>query len=211
MFISFEGLDGCGKTTQINLLAEQLTARAYDVVFIREPGGTVISEKIREILLDKKHLGMDQITELLLFSAARSQVVNEVIRPALAEDKVVLSDRYVDSTTAYQGYGRGLRLGAVKTINTVATLGVMPELTFIIDLPLEELEQRKRGTGTEADRMELSGRAFYENVRRGYLAMAEAEPHRFKVINGEQGIDAIRTEIWTIVEQHLPRVRQTEA
>jgi dTMP kinase len=205
MFISFEGLDGCGKTTQINLLAEKLTSSAYDVVFIREPGGTPISERIRDILLDTKHQGMNQITELLLFSAARAQLVNEVIKPALAQSKMVLCDRYVDSTTAYQGYGRGLRLGAVKTINAVATLGVMPHLTFIIDLGLEELEHRRQQTGTNADRMELSGRAFYEQVRRGYLEMAEAEPDRFKVIDGAQDIGAIQSRIWSIVADHLPR------
>ncbi len=205
MFISFEGLDGCGKTTQINLLAEKLASLAYDVVFIREPGGTAISERIREILLDTKHEGMNQITELLLFSAARAQLVNEVIKPALANSQVVLSDRYVDSTTAYQGYGRGLRLGAVKTINTVATLGVMPHLTFIIDLPLDELARRKMRTGTAADRMERSGRAFYEDVRQGYLAMAQAEPERFTVIDGCQEVETIRQQIWNTVSNHIPR------
>ncbi len=205
MFISFEGLDGCGKTTQINLLAEKLTSLAYDVVFIREPGGTAISERIREILLDTKHLGMNQITELLLFSAARAQLVNEVIKPALAQSKMVLCDRYVDSTTAYQGYGRGLRLGAVKTINAVATLGVMPHLTFIIDLPLEELERRKKRSGADADRMELSGRAFYEQVRQGYLEMAAAEPQRFTVINGAQEISETHDRIWAVLSEHLPR------
>ncbi len=205
MFISFEGLDGCGKTTQINLLAEKLASLAYDVVFIREPGGTVISERIRDILLDTKHQGMNQITELLLFSAARAQLVNEVIKPALAESKMVLCDRYVDSTTAYQGYGRGLRLGAVKTINAVATLGVMPQLTFIIDLPLEELERRKKRSGANADRMELSGRAFYEQVRQGYLEMAAAEPERFTVINGAQEISETHDRIWAVLSQHLPR------
>jgi dTMP kinase len=204
MFISFEGLDGCGKTTQINLLAEKLKSLSYDVVFVREPGGTVISERIREILLDTKHHGMNQIAELLLFSAARAQLVNEIIKPALAQSKIVLCDRYVDSTTAYQGYGRGLRLGAVKTINTVATLGVMPHLTFIIDLSLEQLEERKKRSGSDADRMELSGRLFYENVRHGYLEMAQAEPLRFKVLDGAQEIASIQDQIWSFVSDHLP-------
>jgi dTMP kinase len=204
MFISFEGLDGCGKTTQINLLAEKLKSLSYDVVFVREPGGTVISERIREILLDTKHHGMNQIAELLLFSAARAQLVNEIIKPALAQSKIVLCDRYVDSTTAYQGYGRGLRLGAVKTINTVATLGVMPHLTFIIDLSLEQLEERKKRSGSDADRMELSGRLFYENVRHGYLEMAQAEPLRFKVLDGALEIASIQDQIWSFVSDHLP-------
>ena len=204
MFISFEGLDGCGKTTQINLLAEKLKSLAYDVVFVREPGGTIVSERIREILLDTKHLGMNQIAELLLFSAARAQLVNEVIKPALAQSKMVLCDRYVDSTTAYQGYGRGLRLGAVKTINAVATLGIMPQLTFMIDLPPEESKRRKHETGTDADRMELSGHAFYEQVRGGYFEMATAEPQRFKIIDGTQQIDEIHDRIWDIISERLP-------
>ena len=128
-----------------------------------------------------------------------------MIKPALAESKMVLCDRYVDSTTAYQGYGRGLRLGAVKTINAVATLGVMPQLTFIIDLPLEELERRKKRSGANADRMELSGRAFYEQVRQGYLEMAAAEPERFTVINGAQEISETHDRIWAVLSQHLPR------
>jgi dTMP kinase len=199
MFISFEGLDGSGKTTQITLLAERLTALQFGVVFLREPGGTAISERIRDILLDKKHLGMNETTELFLFSAARAQVVNEVIKPALAGQQVVIADRYVDSTTAYQGYGRGLSMEAVRAINQAATQGVMPRLTFMIDLDLDELVRRKKQTGADADRMELSGRAFYEKVRRGYLAMAEAEPARFKVIDGRQSVEAIREEIWAAI------------
>lgn len=203
MFISFEGLDGSGKTTQINLLAARLTSHEFSVVFLREPGGTAISERIRDILLDKKHLGMNETTELFLFSAARAQVVNEVIRPALAERKVVIADRYVDSTTAYQGYGRGLAMDAIRSINAAATQGVMPRLTFMIDLDLDELVQRKKQTGEDADRMELSGRAFYEKVRRGYLAMAEAEPERFRVIDGRQSAEAIHEQIWAALSPLL--------
>ena len=122
MFISFEGLDGSGKTTQAAILAEKLRSHKYVVEFFREPGGTEISERIREILLDKKNLGMSQITELFLFSAARAQLISQVIKPALLDSKIVICDRYVDLTIVYQGYGRGLRLGAVKTINMVATV-----------------------------------------------------------------------------------------
>lgn len=199
MFISFEGLDGSGKTTQITLLSERLSTSGHDVVFLREPGGTAISEKIREILLDKKHLGMDETTELFLFSAARAQVVSEVIRPALADRKVVLADRYVDSTTAYQGYGRGLSMEAIRSINRAATQGVMPRVTFFIDLELDELARRKHQAGADADRMELSGREFYEKVRRGYLEMASAEPARFIVIDGAQSLETIHDEIWRAV------------
>jgi dTMP kinase len=203
MFISFEGLDGSGKTTQINHLAERLAMQKYEVVFLREPGGTAISERIRDILLDKKHLGMNETTELFLFSAARVQVVNEVIKPALAMSKIVLADRYVDSTTAYQGYGRGLSMDAIRSINSAATQGVMPRLTFMIDLDLDELVRRKQQTGADADRMELSGRTFYEKVRLGYLQMAAAEPERFRVIDGAQPVEAIQEQIWNILSPLL--------
>lgn len=203
MFISFEGLDGSGKTTQINHLAERLAMQKYEVVFLREPGGTAISERIRDILLDKKHLGMNETTELFLFSAARVQVVNEVIKPALAMSKIVLADRYVDSTTAYQGYGRGLSMEAIRSINSAATQGVMPRLTFMIDLDLDELVRRKQQTGADADRMELSGRTFYEKVRLGYLHMAAAEPERFRVIDGAQPVEAIQEQIWNTLSPLL--------
>ncbi|HLP17460.1 MAG TPA: dTMP kinase [Bacteroidota bacterium] len=205
MFISFEGLDGSGKTTQITLLSERLTSLNIEVVVLREPGGTVISERIREILLDKKHLGMNETTEFLLFSAARAQVVNEVIRPALAASSVVIADRYVDSSTAYQGYGRGLPMESIRAINAAATQGVMPYVTFMIDLDLDELVRRKKLTGADADRMELSGRAFYDKVRRGYLEMAHAEPGRFAVIDGAQSVDAIHALIWKRVAPLLAR------
>lgn len=203
MFISFEGLDGSGKTTQITLLMERLAREHFDVVLVREPGGTVISERIRDILLDKKHLGMNETTELFLFSAARAQVVREIITPALAQSKVVVADRYVDSTTAYQGYGRGISLEAIGSINAAATQGVMPRVTFVIDLELDELAARKRQAGMDADRMELSGRTFYEKVRRGYLQMAEAEPERFKVIDGAQKAERIEAQIWAILSPYL--------
>ncbi len=196
MFISFEGLDGSGKTTQANLLVDTLRAQHHAVDFIREPGGTEISERIREVLLDKKHLGMNEITELLLFSAARAQLVFQKIQPALLESRFVVCDRYVDSTTAYQGYGRGLHLDAVRAINAAATFGVMPEVTFLIDVSVEEIVERRKRSGTPMDRMESSGTKFYERVRRGYIAMAQNEPHRFVVVDGSQSIEAIKKIIW---------------
>ncbi len=196
MFISFEGLDGSGKTTQANLLVETLRERHHEIDFIREPGGTEISERIREILLDKKHLGMNEITELLLFSAARAQLVFQMIQPALNERRFVVCDRYVDSTTAYQGYGRGLHLDAVRAINAAATFGVMPDVTFLIDISVEEIIERRKKSGTPMDRMESSGNTFYERVRSGYLAMAHEEPQRFVVVDGAQSIEVIKKIIW---------------
>jgi dTMP kinase len=208
MFISFEGLDGSGKTTQAKLLAEKLRSQNYVVEFFREPGGTEISERIREILLDKKNLGMTQITELFLFSAARAQLVGQVIKPALLDSKIVICDRYVDSTTAYQGFGRGLRLGAVKTINTVATFGLLPDLTFLIDVPIDEIIERRHTSGVAIDRMESGGREFYEKVRQGYLELVKEEPKRVVLVDGSRHIQAVQDEIWKILSAHLPRKKQ---
>jgi dTMP kinase len=204
MFISFEGLDGCGKSTQATLLAEKLRKQNYMVECFREPGGTEISERIREILLDKKHLGMSQMTELFLFSAARAQLVSQVIKPTLLDSKIVICDRYVDSTTAYQGYGRGLRLGAVKTINTVATYGVLPEVTFFIDVPIDEIIERRHKSGVAIDRMESGGREFYEKVRQGYLELVKEEPKRVLLFDGSRPIDVVQDDIWKEVSARLP-------
>ena len=206
MFISFEGIDCCGKTTQVKLLIEKLQSLSHNVLFLREPGGTTISEKIREILLDKKNLKMIQITELLLFSASRAQLVSEVIKPALLQKRIVISDRYVDSTTVYQGYGRGLTLGAVKTINRVATTDVMPKKTFFLDITVKEMLTRRIASNAATDRMEMSGEDFFNRVREGYHTLAKEEHDRFVVINGKQHIQTIHEEIWKIVEEMLPSV-----
>lgn len=204
MFISFEGIDCCGKTTQVARLIERLQSLGHRVLLLREPGGTTISEKIREILLDKRNLKMTQISELLLFSASRSQLVNEVIKPALQQRSIVICDRYVDSTTAYQGYGRGLPLGAVKTINRVATMDVMPALTFFIDITVKEMHERRQASRQEADRMEMGSEEFFHRVREGYHAIALEEPGRFAVINGQRTVDAVHEEIWQRLEGRLP-------
>jgi dTMP kinase len=154
MFISFEGIDFCGKTTQINLLKKYLENIGRRVEIIREPGGTAISEKIREILLNKKHLEMCDETEIFLFSAARAQVVREVIRPLIARGCVVIADRFHDSTTAYQGFGRGLSADAVKKINEFATGGTIPDLTFYLRLSVEESTKRKNVCKADLDRIE---------------------------------------------------------
>lgn len=204
MFISFEGIDCCGKTTQVKLLTEQLTEKSIDYLLLREPGGTIISEEIRTILLDAKNKNMTQITELLLFSASRAQLVSEVIKPALLKNSLVLCDRYVDSTTVYQGYGRGLTLGAVKTINRVATFDVKPDKTFFLDITVKEMESRQALSNVKKDRMELNNDEFYSRVREGYLEVANEEPERFVVIDGKQSIETIREIIWKEVEGMLP-------
>lgn len=200
MFLSFEGIDGSGKTTQATLLAEKLTADGHSVLFLREPGGTEISEQIRQILLNKKNLKMTQLSELLLFSASRSQLVTEVIKPALAKGTIVITDRFADSTTAYQGYGRGLHLGGVKNINSIATAGLSPKRTFFIDIPVSTMYERRRSSGQEIDRMEMSTEEFYHRVREGYLDMSKEEPGRIVTIDGRQPIDIIQGIIWKEVD-----------
>jgi dTMP kinase len=204
MLISFEGIDCCGKTTQIKLLTDKLQQEQHSFIVLREPGGSEISERIRTILLDRKHLNMTQITELFLFSASRAQLVTEIIKPALHQNKLVICDRYVDSTTAYQGYGRGLTIGAVKTINSVATLGVLPKITFFIDISVHDMNERRYSVKEEKDRMELSNDEFYQRVRDGYLKLAHEEPDRFNVIDGKKSIEAIHDHIWSIIKDLLP-------
>ena len=208
MFITFEGLDSSGKSTQAKLLAEELKEEGKQVVFLREPGGTGISEKIRAILLDRDHLEMDQLAELFLFSAARTQLVTEVIQPALSAGMIVLCDRFHDSTTAYQGYGRGLDLDAVKRINTVATKGLLPDVTFILDIPTSEIQRRRSRAKLDVDRMESSGLEFYEKVRKGYQAIARGEPKRCVLIDGSKPLQELREEIWSILSTKLSPTRE---
>jgi len=185
MFISFEGIDGSGKSTQLMLLRDWLEGKGLSVLTIREPGATLLSEAIREILLSTKQT-ITPTAELLLFSAARTQLVEKVIEPSLEQGTFILCDRFVDSTTAYQGYGRMLNLEHVQACNRIATRGVMPSVTFFIDVAFDQAQQRMQfhpGLG-EPDRMERSGREFFERVRDGYLAIADHEPNRFVVIDG---------------------------
>jgi dTMP kinase len=203
MFITFEGLDYSGKTTQASLLVERLKKLGHDVVFLREPGGTALSEKIRLILLDRKHIEITQKTELFLFSAARSQLVNDVIAPSLRAGKTVVCDRYADSTTAYQGYGRGLDLDEVKTINRIATAGTRPTVTVLVDVDASEIRRRRQARGMSVDRMESSGDDFYKKVHEGYRALAREEPGRFVVVRGNGAVGEIHEEIWNIIQQRL--------
>ena len=203
MFITFEGLDFSGKSTQANILVEKLKQSQTIVHFLHEPGGTRISERVRDILLDRNNLEMNEAAELLLFSAARAQLVKEVIVPALGRGETVVCDRYYDSTTAYQGYGRGIDIVAVQSINRLATSGVDPDVTFFIDIPVDEIDRRKRAAGKSFDRMESSGRSFYERVRKGYQEIARKESHRFLTIDGMQRVEQIAIQIGTYIEKKL--------
>jgi dTMP kinase len=188
MFITFEGIDFCGKSTQVELLQNYLIKKSKNVLLIREPGGTEISEKIRDILLDKKNYKMAMESEILLFSASRAQLVREKIRPFLEQGYYVISDRFHDSTTAYQGYGRGIPIESVKHINSVAIEHTIPDLTFFIDIPvLESVKRKNLRHPNELDRIEISHDHFYEKVREGYLQIAQQEK-RFRVIDGTLNI-----------------------
>ena len=191
MFITFEGLDFCGKSTQVQLLEKYLIDKGSNVKIIREPGGTPISEKIRDILLDKKNSEMSIETELILFSASRSQLVNQVIIPALQENYYVISDRFHDSSIAYQAFGRKINLEFVEELQQFVIGKAIPDLTFFLDISIDEVIKRKsKVKQMELDRIELSKIDFYRRVRNGYLYIAKKEK-RFKMINGELPIEQI--------------------
>jgi dTMP kinase len=201
MFITFEGIDFCGKSTQIELLKSYLLKNKKRVEVIREPGGTDISEKIRTILLDKKNSKMIIETEFLLFSASRAQLVREKIRPYLDEGIYVISDRFHDSSTAYQGYGRGIPIDVILSIHNLAIGETMPDITFYIDIPVEVAEQRKQLKLNEnLDRIENSDKDFYSKVRNGYLKLASSE-NRFKVLDGTNDIETIHSKIIKEIEK----------
>lgn len=198
LFVTFEGPEGSGKTTQLKLLAEWLREQGYDVLATREPGGTAISEAIRAILLDPTHTEMQPEAEILLFSAARAQIVAQVIRPHLERGGMVLCDRYADSTLAYQGYGRGLDLDILRAITAFATGGLVPDLTIYLDVAIEEGLQRK--SAQEWNRLEAQALAFHQRVRDGYLEMAAGEPDRWLEVDAFQPIADIQVAIRERIE-----------
>jgi dTMP kinase len=195
IFISFEGIDFSGKTEQARRLFETLRDAGYDAELLREPGGVEIAEGIRHILLDAKNSGMTDRTEILLYSAARAQITKEKIQPLLAAGKIIVADRFVDSTTAYQGYGRRIDLDFVRHVNHFATWGMLPVITFLLDIPLAVAEQRQRQSGKIVDRLEREDRAFHERVQQAYLQLAQAEPRRFVVLDGTPSLDAVAQQI----------------
>ncbi len=201
-FISFEGIDFSGKSLQAKWLRERLEEAGFAVVFFREPGGTAISEKVRAILLDPAHAEMTAMTELLLYSSSRAQLVREKIRPALDAGHIVICDRYADSSTAYQGYGRQLPLTEVAKAHALAIGTLWPNVTFLLDIAPEEAIRRKTAH-RKLDRLEQEDLSFRKRVRQGYLRIARDEPGRFVILNGSAHPEAIREKIWTWVKNKL--------
>lgn len=203
MFITFEGPDGSGKTTQIARLVEYLCAAGYAVLSTREPGGTSIGDQIREVLHALKNDAMLASTELLLYSASRAQLVGEVIRPHLERGGIVISDRYADSTLAYQGYGRGLDLEALRAVTAFATGNLRPDLTILLDMSVEEGLQRRKHGGGEWNRLDQEAVEFHARVRKGYHTLAQSDPHRWVVIDAAREADEVQREIRRVVEERL--------
>ncbi len=199
-FITFEGSEGCGKSTQSRLLSAYLENKGYSVVYLREPGGTKISEKIREILLDAKNNAMSSVCEMLLYMSARAQIVEEVIKPALAQGKVVISDRFLDSTLAYQGYGLGMDINVINDIGNIATQGIKPDLTVLLDVPLEKGLGYREGV---KDRIEQRPLAYHSRVRKGYFKLARLEPNRMKIVKVDEDKSVTQEKIRELVDKLL--------
>ncbi len=203
-FITFEGGEGCGKSTQVRRLAAQLQAAGIDVVLTREPGGTRLAELVRGLLKDEREDPPCDRSELLLFLAARAQLVRNVIRPALAAGKWVLSDRFSDSTFAYQGYGRGLPLDTIRLANDFACDGLKPDMTLLLEVDAATAARRMRGreaaTATAADRIEQAGDDFHARLREGFRALAAAEPDRIRRIDASGTPDDVEGRIWTLLK-----------
>jgi dTMP kinase len=212
-FITFEGTEGCGKSTQIRLLADQLQALGRRVRLLREPGGTPIGEEIRHTLKHSQHNhAMTPEAELLLMNASRAQLVREIIRPALAAGEIVLCDRFYDSTTAYQGYGRELDLEKVKAVIDFAVGETRPDLTLFLHVPAEVSAERLRSRQAtlplelQRDRFEEADRKFFERVAHGFGVIAANDPHRVKFINGAQPVEAVCARVWDLVQPVLPKI-----
>jgi dTMP kinase len=210
LFITFEGTEGCGKSTQVELLARQLTALGYCVRKLREPGGTSIGEEIRHTLKhSKNNAAMTAEAELLLMNASRAQLVREIIRPALAAGEIILCDRFYDSTTAYQGYGRQLDLKMVQEAVDMAVGDTKPDLTLLLAIAPEVSEQRRAARQSTMpfvrDRMEEADREFFDRVAKGYEAIAAAEPARVRVVDASGPVESVCLNIWQHVQQLLPK------
>ncbi|MCE5309464.1 MAG: dTMP kinase [Acidobacteriales bacterium] len=210
LFLNFEGMDGCGKTTQARMAAERLRKEGYEVLESVEPGGTPIGQQVRRILLDPANEELAPRAELLLYFACRAQNVEQWVKPALDRGAVVVTDRFTDSTMAYQGYGRGLGREIVITLDRIACQGVAPDLTIIVDIDLETSLARARARNrTVADnhetRMDEQAAEFYRRVRAGYQEMVQLEPHRFAVVDGRGDIDTVARGVWQAIQGKLPR------
>ena len=206
LFVTFEGPDGCGKTTQVAQLAECLRGEGYDAITTREPGGTAIGDQVREVLHSPGNRSMRPATELLLYCASRAQLVDEVIRPHLERGGIVLSDRYADSSLAYQGYGRGLDLDPLRAILAFATGGLRPDLTLLLDVGVEEGLRRRKGSGGEWNRLDQETIEFHRRARQGYLSLARAEPDRWVIVDAARSVEDVQASVRAEVEKRLGSV-----
>lgn len=206
LFVTFEGPEGGGKTTQIHRLVDSLRSAGLVVLPLREPGGTTIGEKIRSLLLDMAGSPMQIETEALLFLAARRELVQERIQPALQAGQTVICDRFADATLAYQGYGRGMNLDTLRALNDFATAGCRPDLTVLLDLPVEAGLQRRKLDPAAWNRFDAASLAFHEQVRRGYLELAGAEPGRWRVIDAARPADTVAVDVKRAVDEALAAI-----
>lgn len=213
LFITFEGIDGCGKSTQREMLAEQLRQRGFEVVVTREPGGTVIGEDIRQVLVSDASVHIAPTTELLLYGAARAQHVAELISPSLEAGRVVISDRYTDSTVAFQGYGRGLDLDVVERVNRFATGGLVPDLTIVFDLDpaMARMRLGSRPVGGLLGAFDDQHADFHQRMRSGYLRMAMEEPGRIRVVDASGSAEETHSSVMALVLPKLEEARSREA
>lgn len=195
VFLTFEGIDGSGKSVQAEALVRNLRERNIEVCFVRDPGGPKVSERIRNILLDRSLSNMSGLTELLLYEAARSQLVMETIQPALQSGKVVVSDRFSDSTTTYQGYGRSIALDTVNLLNEIGCVGIHPARTYLLDITWEESVRRRSVSSKGNDRLETEAEQFYSKIRKGYRILAENDPGRFMVLDGSLPVSVLEDRI----------------
>jgi dTMP kinase len=211
LFITFEGTEGCGKSTQVRLLADRLQSLGHRVRLLREPGGTPIGEEIRHTLKhSKQNAAMTAEAELLLMNASRAQLVREIIRPALANNEIILCDRFYDSTTAYQGYGREMDLAQVKTVIDFAVGDTRPNVTLFLHVPadisIERLRSRQENLPFIRDRFEEADQKFFERVAHGFGVIAASEPDRVKFVNGNQPVELVCARVWDIVQPLLPKI-----
>lgn len=203
VFITFEGIDGCGKSTQLKLAAQKLTQESKPVMVTREPGGTAIAEKIREILIAPQNSEMANECELLLYLAARAQHVREKILPALEDGLIVLCDRFQEATFSYQGFGRNISLDFLKKVNSFATAGLVPDCTFIFDISVDISNDRMQKMNKVKDRLELNDRAFYERISAGYRYLAESEPQRIFLLDGSKPIEQLSEQVCCRIRDFL--------
>ncbi len=201
-FITFEGIDGCGKSTQLKKTEKYLIARGYTVLMLREPGSTPLSERIRSILLDKK-LTIGDIPELMLYLAARAELVKQIIEPAINKGEIVLCDRFFDSTTAYQGYGRGLDINLINKLNRLAVGDMIPNLTLLIDLNFGSSLARRKKDNKSADRLESESKIFFTKVRDGFLEIARKNKSRVKVVDGSPAVETVFEEVKSWLNRKL--------